>query len=158
MDFTYPAGRDAIEAVLPHRDPFVWVSRILACEPGVSVVAELDVPVDLPIFQGHFPTYPVFPGVLIMEALAQTASFCLLVERADEGALGFFAGIDNAKFRNQVRPGDTITLEATIVKSSRRLCVAEVKASVDGQICATATQKYVLAPSNTPTGDPGSDQ
>lgn len=146
MEISYPAGRDVIEAVLPHRDPFVWVSRVLECEPGVSVKAELDVSPDLPLFKGHFPDYPVLPGVIIMEALAQAASFSILVAREAEGALGFFAGIDNAKFRNQVRPGDTLTLEATIVKSSRRLCVAEVKASVGDAVCATATQKYVLAP------------
>lgn len=77
--------------------------------------------------------------------MAQAASFSLLVERGAEGAIGFLAGIDNAKFRQQVRPGDTVTLEAEIVKSSRRLCVAEVKASVEGRVCATATQKYILA-------------
>lgn len=146
MEISYPVGRDVIEAVLPHRDPFVWVSRVLECEPGVSVKAELDVSPDLPLFKGHFPDYPVLPGVIIMEALAQAASFSILVAREAEGTLGFFAGIDNAKFRNQVRPGDTLTLEATVVKSSRRLCVAEVKASVGDTICATATQKYVLAP------------
>lgn len=146
MEISYPAGRDVIESVLPHRDPFVWVSRVLECEPGVSVKAELDVSPDLPLFKGHFPDYPVLPGVIIMEALAQAASFSILVAREAEGTLGFFAGIDNAKFRNQVRPGDTLTLEATVVKSSRRLCVAEVKASVGDTICATATQKYVLAP------------
>lgn len=145
MEISYPAGRDVIESVLPHRDPFVWVSRVLECEPGVSVKAELDVSPDLPLFRGHFPDYPVLPGVIIMEALAQAASFSILVAREAEGMLGFFAGIDNAKFRNQVRPGDTVTLEATIVKSSRRMCVAEVKASVDDTVCATATQKYVLA-------------
>lgn len=145
MEISYPAGRDVIESVLPHRDPFVWVSRVLECEPGVSVKAELDVSPDLPLFEGHFPDYPVLPGVIIMEALAQAASFSILVAREAEGMLGFFAGIDNAKFRNQVRPGNTVTLEATIVKSSRRMCVAEVKASVDDTVCATATQKYVLA-------------
>lgn len=146
MEISYPAGRDVIEAVLPHRDPFVWVSRVLECEPGVSIKAELDVDPDLPLFKGHFPDYPVLPGVIIMEALAQAASFSILVAREAEGTLGFFAGIDNAKFRNQVRPGDTLTLEATVVKSSRRMCVAEVKASVGDTVCATATQKYVLAP------------
>ena len=145
MEISYPAGRDVIESVLPHRDPFVWVSRVLECDPGVSIKAELDVSPDLPLFKGHFPDYPVLPGVIIMEALAQDASFSILVARDAEGALGFFAGIDNAKFRNQVRPGDVVTLEATIVKSSRRLCVAEVKASVGDTVCATATQKYVLA-------------
>lgn len=145
MDITFPCDKHAVESVLPHRDPFVWVTRVLSCVPGESVVAELDVSPDLPLFAGHFPDYPVLPGVIIMEALAQAASFCVLVERGAEGALGFLAGIDKAKFRNQVRPGDTVTLEAQIVKSNRRLCVAEVKASVDGVVCATALQKYVMA-------------
>ena len=145
MDITYPCDRAAIETVIPHREPFIWLSRIVECEPGHHVVAELDVNPDLPLFKGHFPDYPVLPGVIIMEALAQAASFCLLVEPERQGSLGFFAGIDKAKFRNQVRPGDTLTLEATVTKSSSRLCVAEVEARVDGKVAATATQKYVLA-------------
>ena len=145
MDIQFPCGREGIERVLPHRDPFVWLSRVVECRPGEHIVAELDVDPELPLFKGHFPTHPVLPGVIIMEALAQAASFCALVERADEGALGFFAGIDKAKFRNQVRPGDTLTLEATIVKSSSRLVVADVEARVGDTVCATAQQKYVLA-------------
>ncbi|MCI8340206.1 MAG: 3-hydroxyacyl-ACP dehydratase FabZ [Eggerthellaceae bacterium] len=145
MSMDFPIGKEGIEAVLPHRDPFLWVTRVLACDPGQSVVAELDVSPDLPLFQGHFPDYPVLPGVILMEALAQAASFSVLVDRGDEGAIGFLTGIDGAKFRRQVRPGETVRLEGTIVKSSRRLCVAEVKASVDGEVCATATQKYVMA-------------
>ncbi len=145
MDIQYPCGCEDIERVLPHRDPFVWLSRVVECRPGEHIVAELDVDPELPLFKGHFPTHPVLPGVIIMEALAQAASFCALVERADEGALGFFAGIDKAKFRNQVRPGDTLTLEATIVKSSSRLVVADVEARVGDTVCATAQQKYVLA-------------
>ena len=117
MDIEYPCGKDVVEAVLPHRDPFCWVSRVVACEPGV----------------------------VIMEALAQAASFCILVERGAEGSIGFLTGIDGAKFRRQVEPGETLTLKGRIVKSSSRLCVAEVEASVDGAVCATATQKYVLA-------------
>lgn len=145
MEFDYPCGKEAVEAVLPHRDPFVWVSRVLACDPGVSVHAQLDVDPGLALFEGHFPEHPVLPGVIIMEALAQAASFCLLVDRGAEGALGFLTGIDKAKFRRQVAPGETLDLKARIVKASARLCIAEVEASVDGQLCAQATQKYVLA-------------
>ena len=145
MEFNYPCGKDAVEAVLPHRDPFVWVTRVVACEPGVEIHAQLDVDPDLALFKGHFPEHPVLPGVIIMEALAQAASFCLLVDRSAEGALGFLTGIDKAKFRRQVAPGETLDLKARIVKASARLCVAEVEASVDGQLCAQATQKYVLA-------------
>ena len=140
MEFNYPCGKDAVEAVLPHRDPFVWVTRVVACEPGVEIHAQLDVDPDLALFKGHFPEHPVLPGVIIMEALAQAASFCLLVDRGAEGALGFLTGIDKAKFRRQVAPGETLDLKARIVKASARLCVAEVEASVDGQLCAQATQ------------------
>lgn len=145
MEFTYPCGREVVEAVLPHRDPFVWVTRVISCDPGSRVVAELDVDPNLPVFKGHFPGHPVLPGVILMEALAQAASFCLLVDRGEEGHLGFLTGIDKARFRHQVSPGDAVRLEATIVKSSTRLCVAEVTAKVGDAVCATATQKYVLA-------------
>ena len=107
MDIVYPCGKATIERVLPHRDPFIWVSRVLSCEPGRRVVAELDVDPDLHLFAGHFPTHPVLPGVLLMEALAQAASFCLLVGSGTEGRIGFLAGIDRARFRHQVLPGDT---------------------------------------------------
>ena len=139
-------NKEQIMEIIPHRDPFLLIDEIEELEPGKRVVAYKNMTPDEFWFKGHFPDYPVLPGVIIMEALAQAASFSILVAREAEGALGFFAGIDNAKFRNQVRPGDTLTLEATIVKSSRRLCVAEVKASVGDTVCATATQKYVLAP------------
>ena len=141
-----PWGRDIIEQILPHRDPFVWVSRIVAIDPGASIEGELDVPADLDIFRGHFPDHPVLPGVIIMEALAQCASIAVLESPDLRGCIGFLTGIDKAKFRRQVAPGETVTLRATIVKASRRLVVAEVEASVDGEVCATATQKYVLAP------------
>ncbi len=143
----YPCGRDVIERVLPHRDPFVWVSRVLECDPGCSIVAELDVDPELPLFAGHFPGHPVLPGVIIMEALAQAASFCALIGRDEPGVLGFFAGIDKAKFRYQVQPGDVLTLKADIVKNSSRMVVAEVQALVGDQVAATATQKYVMAKS-----------
>ena len=146
MDIQFPCGREDIERVLPHRDPFVWMTRVVECTPGESITAELDVDPDLPLFRGHFPTHPVLPGVIIMEALAQCASIAVLQAPELRGNIGFLTGIDAAKFRRQVAPGDTVTLRATIVKSSRRLVVAEVEASVDGEICATATQKYVLAP------------
>ncbi len=142
---SYPCGIDEIKQVLPHRSPFLWLSRIISCTPGQEVVAELDVDPGLPLFKGHFPEYPVLPGVIIMEALAQAAGYCLMVEPERQGSLGFFAGIDQAKFRQQVQPGDVLTLKATITKASSRFCAAEVEASVDGAVCATAVQKYMIA-------------
>ena len=140
----YPCEAAGIEAVLPHRAPFVWVTRVLSCEPGASVVAELDVDPSLPLFDGHFPTHPVLPGVILMEALAQAACFCLLVD-GGEGRIGFLTGIDRARFRRQVEPGDTVRLEAEIVKRGSRMCVANVAAYVGEELAASAEQRYVMA-------------
>ncbi|ANE22138.1 MAG: 3-hydroxyacyl-ACP dehydratase FabZ [Eggerthellaceae bacterium] len=145
MDITFPADASVVKSVLPHREPFVWVSRVLECTPCEHVVAELDVDPELELFKGHFPTHPVLPGVILMEALAQAASFCVLAGRGIEGTVGFLTGIDKAKFRRQVLPGETVRLEGTIVKAGSRMVVAEVVATVDGEVCAQATQKYVLA-------------
>ena len=129
MDITFPCGKDVVEAVLPHRDPFCWVSRVVACEPGVDVTAELDVDPDLPLFKGHFPGHPVLPGVIIMEALAQAASFCILVERGAEGSIGFLTGIDGAKFRRQVEPGETVRAQG----AHREVLVALVRGRGGGE-------------------------
>lgn len=146
QEITFPCSKEEIESVLPHREPFLWVTRVVECTPGEHIVAELDVDDDLPLFQGHFPAYPVLPGVILMEALAQTASICALVGRGEtNGSIGFLVGIDGAKFRHQVRPGDTVRLEATIVKNRSRMIAADVVAYVGNDVCAEATQKYVLA-------------
>lgn len=145
-EITFPCGKQEIEAILPHRATFLWVTRVLECTPGEHIVAELDIDPDLAIFKGHFPGHPVLPGVILMEALAQAASICALIGRgAEEGTIGFLTGIDKAKFRQQVKPGDTVRLEGTIVKSGSRMVVAEVAASVGGKTCAEAVQRYVLA-------------
>ena len=149
---TFPCERDGVLALLPHRDPFVWVSRIVSCEPGVEIVAELDVDPDLPLFAGHFPGHPVLPGVIIMEALAQASCCCLLADNGQAGRIGYLAGIDKAKFRNTVAPGDTLTLAATITKNTSRMCVADVVASRGDVVCASAPQKYVMAPTGVEEG------
>ena len=99
MDIEYPCGKDVVEAVLPHRDPFCWVSRIVACEPGVEVTAELDVDPELALFAGHFPGHPVLPGVIIMEALAQAGGVALLSMPEFKGKTAVYTGIDKAKFQ-----------------------------------------------------------
>ena len=137
-------NKEQIMEILPHRPPMLLVDEILEMDEN-HVVGALHLTGDEFFFQGHFPGNPIMPAVFRLEALAQAASFCLLVDRGAEGALGFLTGIDKAKFRRQVAPGETLDLKARIVKASSRLCVAEVEASVDGQLCAQATQKYVLA-------------
>lgn len=140
----YPAGRDIIERVLPHRDPFIWVSRIIECMPGESVVAELYVDPTLPLFEGHFPGHPVFPGVLLMEALAQAGSFAVMVSPENQGRLGFFGAMDNVRFRRQVEPGQTVRLESTVTRRSSRALYTHGEAFVDGKPCAEADQMYVF--------------
>lgn len=94
-----------------------------------------------------FPVSPFCPGVIIMEALAQAASCCLLIEEGQAGRIGYLAGIDKAKFRAQVKPGDTIRLEAKMIKKSSRMCIAEVRALKGGKVCAQAVQKYIMGSS-----------
>lgn len=142
---SFPCDQEGVKQLLPHRDPFLWVTRILECEPGKSIVAELDVSPDLPLFAGHFPGQPVFPGVLIMEALAQAACCCIFADPDREVGVGYFAGIDGGRFRETVLPGDTIRLEATILQSGKRFCKAETKAYKGDKVAAEALQKYMLA-------------
>lgn len=142
---SFPCDQEGVKRLLPHRDPFLWVTRILECDPGKSIVAELDVSPDLPLFAGHFPGEPVFPGVLIMEALAQAACCCIFADPAREVGIGYFAGIDKGRFREMVLPGDTIRLEATILQSGKRFCKADVKAYKGDAVAAEALQKYMLA-------------
>lgn len=149
----FPCDIEGVKQLLPHRSPFLWVSRILECDPGKSIVAELDVDASLPVFEGHFPDYKVFPGVLIMEALAQAACCCVFADEGSEVRVGFLAGIDKARFREQVFPGDTVRLEARILQSNGKFCKAEVKAlkadPATGSLkrVAEAEQRYILASS-----------
>lgn len=145
-EISFPCDQETVKQLLPHRDPFLWVTRIVECTPGESIVAELDVDPDLDIFEGHFPEYPVFPGVLIMEALAQAACCCLLADPDREKSLGYLTGIDKAKFREQVKPGDTVRLEAKILKANKKFCKTEVRAMKGDKVVAEANQSYIMAP------------
>lgn len=105
-----------IQEIIPHRPPFLLIDRILEVEGGVRAVGLKNVTMNEPFFIGHFPGYPVMPGVLIVEALAQVGSVAMLIMEENRGKLGFFAGIDGVRFRGQVVPGDTLTLEVQITR------------------------------------------
>lgn len=141
----HPLERDDIKKILPHREPFLWLDRVVEHDLGTRVVAELDVDPDWEIFKGHFPGHPVMPGVLELEACAQAAGIALLGNPKCEGKLGFLAKVDNAKFRRQVVPGETLVLEAEILKANARSARAHVTGKVDGEVTVEADQMYVIA-------------
>jgi 3-hydroxyacyl-[acyl-carrier-protein] dehydratase len=128
-----------IQAILPHRYPFLMVDRIVDYEPGKRVVGVKNVTLNEPFFAGHFPGAPVMPGVLIVEAMAQTAGVMMLASLPDrETKLVFFTGIDGAKFRRPVVPGDQLRLELTVLKLRPRYIKLRGEAYVDGQLVAEA--------------------
>ncbi len=135
---------DAIKRTIPHRFPFLLVDRIIECEPGQRAVGIKAVSGNEPFFQGHFPEYPLMPGVLILEALAQVAAICVQVQPEFAGKLGVFAGLDNVRFKRQVRPGDLLRLEITITKLRMPIGTASGEASVDGQLAARADIMFAL--------------
>ena len=105
-----PFGRDEIEAIIPHRDPFLFLDEVLELEPGVRVVARRRVRDDEWFFPGHFPGRPIMPGVIMVEALAQAGAVAVLSEEANRGKIALFAGIDDVRFKRIVGPGDELTL------------------------------------------------
>lgn len=123
-----------IMEILPHRYPFLLVDRVLEMEPGVRAVSEKMVTINEHFFQGHFPDYPVMPGVLIIEALAQTGAIAVLSVPEFQGKIAFFGGVDKVRFRRQVRPGDVLRMEVTIEKIKRGVGKGTGKATVDGDL------------------------
>jgi len=126
---------------LPHRYPFLLVDGVLECEPGTRLVALKNVSVNEPMFTGHFPERPIFPGVLIMEALAQATgilAFKSQGKKPDGTSLYYFAGIDNCRFKQPVLPGDQLILEVEVIKAKRSIWKFGAEAKVDGKVVASA--------------------
>lgn len=132
---------------LPHRYPFLLVDRVIECEKGVRIRALKNVTYNEPFFPGHFPYRPVMPGVIIIEALAQTAGILAFLTAGvvpDEETRFYFVGIDKARFRKPVEPGDQLILEASLQRQMRGIWKFEAKASVNGEEVASA--ELMVAP------------
>ncbi|EHI75476.1 3-hydroxyacyl-ACP dehydratase FabZ [Streptococcus tangpeifui] len=132
-----------IKEALPHRYPMLLVDRVLEMSEE-EIVAIKNVTSNEPFFEGHFPEYPVMPGVLIMEALAQTAGVLELSKEGNHGKLVFYAGMDKVKFKKQVVPGDQLVMTAKFIKRRGSIAVVEAKAEVDGKLAASGTLTFAL--------------
>ncbi len=133
-----------IMELLPHRYPFLLVDRVVELEPGKRAVAIKQVTANEPHFTGHFPQRPIMPGVLMVEALAQTAGIAVMSLDDYRGKLGLFAGIDGCRFKRLVVPGDTLRLEVTVEKLRGMFGRVRAVASVDGELAVEATLSIVI--------------
>ena len=142
---THPFVGRSPDEILPHRDPFAFITTIDEVEPAQSARCRWDLTGDEPFFAGHFPGRPTLPGVLMLEALAQTGAIAALADDAFAGKLLLFGGIDKARFRRQVVPGDTLTLEVTLGRMSARAGKGHGVARVDGDTACQADLLFVIA-------------
>lgn len=133
-----------IMKVIPHRPPFLLIDQILEVEPGISVKARKIITGNEEFFKGHYPDYPVMPGMLIVEALAQAGAFAILCLPEMQGKRPFFGGVDKVKFRQQVRPGDTLILEVTLDSLKKSHGKGTGKAYVGGKLVCQAEFMFIL--------------
>jgi 3-hydroxyacyl-[acyl-carrier-protein] dehydratase len=141
---TLPIEAADILRIIPHRYPFLLVDRIVELEPGKRAVGLKAVTANEPQFTGHFPERPIMPGVLMVEALAQTAGVAVMTLEEYRGKLGLFAGIDDCRFRRMVLPGDTLRLEVTVEKLRGMFGRVRAVASVDGEVAVEATLSIII--------------
>ncbi|MGJ9384765.1 3-hydroxyacyl-[acyl-carrier-protein] dehydratase FabZ [Salipaludibacillus neizhouensis] len=136
---------EEIKEIIPHRYPFLLVDRILEVEEGKRAVGIKNVSANEEYFNGHFPDFPVMPGVLIIEALAQVGAVAMLKKEENRGKLAFFAGIDGCRFKGQVKPGDQLKLEVEMTRVRGKIGKGKAVASVDGVTVAEAELMFALA-------------
>lgn len=142
-EFKAPFGVDTIKRILPHREPFLWLDHI--SELGESKIAGYkDIRPEEPVFKGHFPSRPVFPGVLMVEALAQLGGLLALSRGGNSGRIAFLTGVNEARFRRPVVPGDRLEMTAEIVKQKAKICVMQGRASVSGETACEAEIMFAL--------------
>jgi 3-hydroxyacyl-[acyl-carrier-protein] dehydratase len=143
-ELSLPLEAAEIMRILPHRYPFLLVDRIVELEPGKRVVGIKNVTANEPQFTGHFPDRPIMPGVLLVEALAQTGAVAILATPEHRGKLALFAGIDECRFRRTVLPGDTLRMEVSVEKLRGLFGRAKAMATVDGEVAVEATISFII--------------
>jgi 3-hydroxyacyl-[acyl-carrier-protein] dehydratase len=144
MAITLPLGRAEIEQILPHREPFLLIDEVLELTPGVGAVARKHVRDDEWYLAGHFPDRPVMPGVLIVEALAQTGAVAVLSQEENRGRLALFAGIDDCRFKRVVEPGDTLELRCELDKVRGPIGRGKAEARVDRELACRAVLTFAV--------------
>lgn len=133
-----------IKETIPHRYPFLLVDKVTDIEQGKRVTGLKNVTINEPFFQGHFPDYPVMPGVLILEALAQVGAIAVLGIEENKGKIGFLAGIDKCRFKRQVKPGDQLKLEVEIIRLKGPIGKGKAIATVDGEVACEAEIMFAI--------------
>ncbi len=134
----------AIKDIIPHRYPFLLVDKILEIEEGKRAVGIKNVTANEEFFNGHFPDFPVMPGVLIVEALAQVGAVAMLKKEENRGRLAFFGGINNCRFKKQVKPGDQLRLEVEMIRVRGSIGKGKAVATVDGEVACEAEIMFAL--------------
>ncbi len=137
-------GAKEIMEIIPHRQPFMLIDTIEEMEEGKRVVAKKCVSYNEPFFAGHFPQEPVMPGVLIIEALAQTGAVAILSKEENKGKVAYFGAINQAKFKKKVVPGDKLRLECRIIKQKGPVGVGQATATVDGKVAVSAELTFMI--------------
>ncbi len=145
MEYSTILDAVQIQEIIPHRYPFLLVDRIVEIEYGKRSVGLKNVTINEPFFQGHFPGYPVMPGVLIVEALAQVGAVAILGKEENKGKLAFFAGIDNFRFKEQVTPGDTLVLEVEMTRVRGTVGKGNAVARVGEKVVAEGEIMFAIA-------------
>ncbi|MZQ74594.1 MAG: 3-hydroxyacyl-ACP dehydratase FabZ [Peptoclostridium sp.] len=135
---------DQIKEILPHRYPFLLVDKITELEEGKRAVGIKNVTINEPFFQGHFPSYPLMPGVLIVEAMAQVGATVMLSLEENKGKIGVFTGIDGLRFKREVRPGDTLTMTVEFTKVRRGIGKAQASAYVGEELACSGELMFAI--------------